>query len=129
MADTPDLVERRRKYIQRQIALDTRAVNVRFHGQAPEGTGPANRHGMPKLPVGRAVWKPRPDFTTAASAWLTAGGAHHTVMSTALGVDVFRDFAELTTTELLVIDEHTNLPSFQKEVRWNQAFHRLAQGL
>jgi len=53
VADTPDLLERRRKYIERQIALDTRAVNVRFHGQAPEGTGPANRHGMPKLPAGQ----------------------------------------------------------------------------
>jgi DMSO/TMAO reductase YedYZ molybdopterin-dependent catalytic subunit len=53
VADTPDLVERRRTYIERQIALDTRAVNVTFHGQAPEGAGPANRHGMPKLPVGQ----------------------------------------------------------------------------
>jgi len=48
-----DLVERRRKYIQRQIALDKGAVNVKFHGQAPEGEGPPNRHGMPRLPVGQ----------------------------------------------------------------------------
>ena len=47
------LVERRQKYIQRQIALDKGAVNVRFRGQPPEGRGPANRHGMPKLPVGQ----------------------------------------------------------------------------
>ena len=52
-------------------------------------------HPMPQLPVGRAVWKPAPDFRTSAAAWLTAGAAHHTVMSTQLGVDVFRDFAEL----------------------------------
>jgi len=48
-----DLVERRLKYIQRQIALDKGAVNVQFRGTPPEGQGPANRHGMPKLPVGQ----------------------------------------------------------------------------
>jgi DMSO/TMAO reductase YedYZ molybdopterin-dependent catalytic subunit len=48
-----DLVERRRRYIQRQIELDKSAVDVRFAGQRPEGSGPANRHGMPRLPVGQ----------------------------------------------------------------------------
>ena len=84
---------------------------------------------MPNLPVGRAVWKPAPDFATSAAAWLTAGAAHHTVMTTAVGVDVFRDFAEMAGTELLVIDESTTLRDFQREVRWNAAYYRLAQGL
>ena len=84
---------------------------------------------LPKLPVGRAIWKPAPDFATSAACWLTAGAAHHTVMSTAVGIEVFRDFAELAETELLVIDEDTTVRGFQKEVRWNQAYYRLAQGL
>jgi len=84
---------------------------------------------MPNLPVGRAVWKPAPDFATSAAAWLTAGAAHHTVMSTAVGIDVFRDYADMAATELLVIDESTTLRDFQKEVRWNAAYYRLAQGL
>jgi len=84
---------------------------------------------LPNLPVGRAVWKPAPDFATSAACWLTAGAAHHTVMSTAVGIEVFRDFAELAETELLVIDEDTTVRGFQKEVRWNQAYYRLAQGL
>ena len=50
---TNDLVERRRKYIQRQIEADKSAVNVAFDGRRPEGTGPGNRHGMPQLPVGQ----------------------------------------------------------------------------
>jgi L-arabinose isomerase len=74
------------------------------------------------------VWEPRPDFQTSAAAWLTAGGAHHTVMSTAIGPDVFEDFAEIARTELLLIDENTTLRDFQKEVHWNQAYYRLAQG-
>ena len=86
-------------------------------------------HPLPKLPVARAIWKPAPDFTTSASAWLTAGAAHHTVMSTALGVDAFRDFADIARTELLVIDHGTTLREFTKEVRWNQAYYRLAGGI
>lgn len=54
---------------------------------------------LPNLPVARAVWKPRPDFTTSAEAWLTAGGAHHTVLSTAAGVDAFEVFATIARTE------------------------------
>src|SRR5687767_6768589 len=49
----PDIVERRRRYIQRQIEMDRASVDVSFTGKSPEGRGPANRHGMPKLPVGQ----------------------------------------------------------------------------
>ena len=84
---------------------------------------------LPKLPVGRAVWKPQPDFTTSTTCWLTAGAAHHTVMTTAVGVDVWRDFADMAQTELLVIDDDTTVRGFEREVRANQAYYRLAQGL
>jgi DMSO/TMAO reductase YedYZ molybdopterin-dependent catalytic subunit len=47
------LVERRRRYIQRQIEIDKGAVNVKFAGLRSKGSGPPNRHGMPKLPVGQ----------------------------------------------------------------------------
>ncbi len=84
---------------------------------------------MPNLPVGRAVWKPAPDFETSAAAWLIAGAAHHTVMTTAVGIDVFRDFADMAKVELLVIDEDTTIREFTREVRWNAAYYRLAQGI
>ncbi len=84
---------------------------------------------LPKLPVGRAIWKPSPDFQTSAAAWLTAGAAHHTVMTTQVGVEVFRDFATMSGVELLVIDDDTTLDGFQREVRWNAAYYRLARGL
>ncbi|MCR2800003.1 L-arabinose isomerase [Microbacterium sp. zg-Y818] len=84
---------------------------------------------LPNLPVGRAVWKPAPDFATSAGCWLAAGAAHHTVMTTAVGIEVFRDFAEIAGTELLVIDEDTTVRGFQKELRWNAAYYRLAQGI
>ena len=53
VSDKPDLVEKRLRYIQRQIALDKSAVDVQFAGKKPLGTGRANRHGMPVLPVGQ----------------------------------------------------------------------------
>lgn len=84
---------------------------------------------LPLLPVGRAVWIPQPDFATSAAAWLTAGAAHHTVMTNQVSVAVFRDFAEMASTELLVIDEDTTLRGFEKEVRWNAAYYRLNQTL
>ncbi len=84
---------------------------------------------MPKLPVGHAVWRPQPDFHTSATAWIQAGAAHHTVMSNQVGLEAFRDFANMSEIELLVIDESTTLPSFAAEMRANAAYYRLAQGL
>ena len=80
-------------------------------------------------PVARAVWRPRPDLATSAESWLTAGGAHHTVLSTAAGVDAFEIFADIARTELLVIDESTTRRQFTDRLRWGQAYHRLARGL
>ncbi|WP_031064220.1 L-arabinose isomerase [Streptomyces sp. NRRL WC-3742] len=89
-------------------------------------TAPAD---LPNLPVARAVWKPRPDFHTSTEAWLTAGGPHHTVLSAAVGTEELDDLAEMLAVELLVIDDDTRIRQFTKELRWNQAYHRLAQGL
>lgn len=84
---------------------------------------------LPHLPVARAVWRPRPSFEVSAEAWLTAGGAHHTVLSTAAGVEAFEVFADIARCELLVIDEATTRRGFADQVRWNAAYHRLAQGI
>lgn len=84
---------------------------------------------LPHLPVARAVWKPKPDFATSAEAWLMAGAAHHTVLTTQVGVDAFADLAEIAGTELLVIDEGTTPRGFANELRWNNVYYRLAQGM
>ena len=84
---------------------------------------------MPKLPVAHAVWTPRPDMATALESWLKSGGPHHTVLSTAVDVDVVTDLTEILRTELVVIDERTTTRSFANELRWNQAYFRLALGL
>ncbi|NED98823.1 L-arabinose isomerase [Phytoactinopolyspora halotolerans] len=84
---------------------------------------------LPNLPVARAVWKPRPDLATSAEAWITAGAPHHTVLSSAVGVEELSDFADMVATELLVVDSATTSRQFAKELHWNQAYFRLAQGL
>ena len=48
-----DLVAKRLAYIERQKKLHAESVNVDLGVRSPQGTGPANRHGMPKLPVGQ----------------------------------------------------------------------------
>ncbi|MFE8885950.1 L-arabinose isomerase, partial [Pseudarthrobacter enclensis] len=84
---------------------------------------------LPNLPVARALWQPKPDFATSAAAWLTAGAAHHTVLSTQVGMDVFEDFAEIAKTELLTIDQGTTIRQFKKDLNWNAAYYKLAGGL
>ena len=83
---------------------------------------------LPKLPVARAVWEPRPDLATSAECWLEAGGPHHTVLSKAVGTEELTDFAAMVGTELLLIDGGTNRRSFANEMRWNQAYYRLGLG-
>jgi L-arabinose isomerase len=84
---------------------------------------------LPKLPVARALWRPRPDLPTAAEAWLVAGGPHHTVLSHQLDTEIVADFAEIAGIELVVIDAETRMRDFTRELRWNQAYYRLARGL
>ena len=71
---------------------------------------------LPKLPVARAVWKPRPDLRTAAAAWIYAGGSHHPTFSQALGAEHFEDLADMLGLELVVIDGRTELRAFKREL-------------
>ena len=72
---------------------------------------------LPKLPVARAVWVPRPSVKVAATAWIYAGGAHHTGMSQALRMEHIEDFAEIAGVELIRIDNETRLPALRAELR------------
>jgi DMSO/TMAO reductase YedYZ molybdopterin-dependent catalytic subunit len=55
----PSLVEKRERYIRRMIELE-RGVDVTFEGRDPQGSGPPNAHGMPKLPAGQHAVKKWP---------------------------------------------------------------------
>jgi L-arabinose isomerase len=84
---------------------------------------------LPKLPVARAVWECRPDFKTACAAWILAGGAHHTGYSYAVTKEHLEDFATMAGIEFVVIDADTKLAQFKQDLRTNEVYYHLAQGL
>lgn len=76
---------------------------------------------MPKLPVGTAFWTPRPNMEIGATAWILAGGAHHTAFTYDLSVDQMVDWAAAMGIESIVIDENTTIRDIKNELRWNEA--------
>jgi len=84
---------------------------------------------LPKLPVARALWLPRPNLKVAAAAWIYAGGAHHTSFSYAVTAEHLRDFSEMAGLEFLLIDENTRLNEFKDKLRWNDLYYLLAKAL
>ena len=79
---------------------------------------------MPKLPVGTAFWTPQPNMEIGATAWILAGGAHHTAFSYDLTVDQMVDWAAAMGIESVVIDKDTTIRNFKNELRWNEAAFR-----
>jgi L-arabinose isomerase len=81
---------------------------------------------LPKLPVARAMWIPKPNLEIGAGAWILAGGAHHTGFSQAITSEYMEDFAEIANIEFLLIDDSTKISEFKKELRWNELYYQLS---
>ncbi len=86
------------------------------------------KHSLPKLPVARALWEAEPNLKVAATAWISAGGAHHTALSRALLPEHLENFAEMAGMECLMIGPDTTISGFTKELRWNDAYYHSARG-
>lgn len=84
---------------------------------------------MPKLPVASAFWKTMPNLADGAAAWIYAGGTHHSAYTMALTPDYIETFAEFADVEFVVIDKDTCVTEFKKELRWNEIYYMLANGL
>ncbi|MGH2860379.1 MAG: L-arabinose isomerase [Solirubrobacteraceae bacterium] len=82
---------------------------------------------LPKLPVARATWKPAPSLPTSAECWITAGGPHHTVLTTQIDRAALEDLATIAGVELAWIDESSTTADFTRELNWNAAYHRMVQ--
>ncbi len=74
-------------------------------------------HDLPKLPVARALWIPKPNLKIGATAWILAGGAHHTAYSQQIDTRHIESFAEMANTEFVVIDADTTLRAFKQDLR------------
>ncbi|MDC6365887.1 MULTISPECIES: L-arabinose isomerase [Flavobacteriaceae] len=82
---------------------------------------------LPKLPVARVLWEPKPNLDVAATAWILAGGAHHTVYTQALSTEYMEDFADIFGIEILVIDSDTRIRNFKDQLHANEAYYHLFQ--
>ena len=50
-------------------------------------------------------------------------------LAQAQAIEARADLAEMTGVEMVTIDAATTTRDLQRELRWNAAYHRLAQGL
>jgi L-arabinose isomerase len=82
---------------------------------------------LPNLPVAFATWKPAPSLATSAECWITAGGPHHTVLSTAVDRESLDDFARIAGVELAWIDDTSTTSQFARELQWTDAYYRGAR--
>ena len=71
---------------------------------------------MPKLPVARVMWRPAPDLATGIECWLTAGGAHHTVLSYDVSAAQMKDFANMMGIEFVHIAKGTTVESLEEKL-------------
>ena len=71
---------------------------------------------MPNLPVARVMWRAEPDLTTGVECWVTAGGAHHTVLSYDVTPTQLRDFARIMGIEFVHITAETSPEKLEDEL-------------
>jgi L-arabinose isomerase len=74
--------------------------------------------------VARVLWKPYPTMKTGCTAWILAGGAHHTCYSQNLAAEQLQDFADMAGIEYLLIGKNTGLYQFRNELRWNEVYYQ-----
>jgi L-arabinose isomerase len=84
---------------------------------------------LPKLPVAKALWEPRPNLEISAAAWIHAGGAHHSAYTQGMTADEVVDFAEIAGIEAVVIGADTTVREFKTELRHNAAYYHLKDGV
>ncbi len=84
---------------------------------------------MPNLPVASVLWTPMPDLKTGAAAWILAGGAHHTGFSSSINSEYLEDFAGMMGIEYVLIGGKCDLTEFKKELRWNEIYYHISNGI
>ncbi len=82
-------------------------------------TGTAPEADLPHLPTARVLWDAHPNLEIAASAWILAGGAHHTCYSQNLTKEYLEDYADMVGLEMVTIDKDTELSQFKSTLKHN----------
>ncbi len=71
---------------------------------------------MPNLPVARVMWQAEPSLTTGVECWITAGGAHHTVLSYDVTAEQMKDWANMMDIEFVHITKDTTVESLENDL-------------
>ena len=71
---------------------------------------------MPNLPVARVMWQAEPALTTGVECWITAGGAHHTVLSYDVSAEILKDWATIMDIEFVHISANTTVDEIEREL-------------
>ena len=80
---------------------------------------------MPNLPVARVMWQPLPNLATGIECWITAGGAHHTVLSYDVKPEQMKDWARMMDIEFVHITKDTTVDALEKELFLNDLAWKL----
>ena len=80
---------------------------------------------MPNLPVARVMWRAMPSLTTGMECWITAGGAHHTVLSYDVTAEQLRDWARMMEIEFVHITKDTTVEGLEHELFLNDLAWKL----
>jgi L-arabinose isomerase len=80
---------------------------------------------MPNLPVARVMWKIQPNLREGIRQWITAGGAHHTVLTYDATAEMLEDWAEMMDIEFVHLTENTTTEELKKELRVNDLLWKL----
>jgi L-arabinose isomerase len=107
-------------------ALNASMIDMgnRFRLLVNEVTAVSPKYDLPKLPVARVLWKPHPNMYDGLTAWIYAGGAHHTCYSQNLTSEYLQDFAAMARVECVLIDKYTELDKFRNELRWSEVYYK-----
>ncbi len=80
---------------------------------------------MPNLPVARVMWKAQPDLLTGLKCWIECGGAHHSVLTTAVTAQMMMDWAEMMQIECVHITADSTAEGIKKELFFNDVAWKL----
>lgn len=80
---------------------------------------------MPNLPVARVMWQAEPSLTTGVECWITAGGAHHTVLSYDVTAEMMKDWCSMLDIEFVHIGRNTTVEGLEHELFINNLAWKL----
>ena len=80
---------------------------------------------MPNLPVARVMWQAEPSLTTGLECWITAGGAHHTVLTYDVSAEQMKDWANMMDIEFVHISKDTTVEGLEQQLFLNDLAWKL----